>query len=327
MLRRIAILIVVLGCSGAATARAQDAPPADASQMARDLAAVLTAATIAEQAARLADEAWPRLEAELRRQHPTIDGGTLAELRKDFERLQFVAIVEGLDDAAAVYARYLSIEEMRAMIAFYRTPAGAKALAVLPRTMMDSMDALAARLKSTHETLAAALAEMPADGGAIPDAIRQRIDAEKRQREAALLLAKLAAQPVAIQESSANHDAAADAAAAQARLKKILEEAARRRQAAVGQFNAHLQAAREQLKAKAAAEAAKKAGLSAETGQQKPAAAPATPAAKPPPVIAGKKAIAFGQGMGRQRTYHQRWNSRRVVGRYARGKSGKWRRR
>lgn len=268
-LMRALAVVVVFGWLGGGAPRAQDAAPPDALDTARELAAVLAAATIDDLSAKFAGEAWPQQEADLRAKFPTIDDATVAALRGDFERLQFVAIVEGLEEAAAVYARYLSVDDMRAMIAFYSTPAGVRALTALPAALAQSMAALAPRLATVQQSFAAALAP------ATPDAVRQILDAERRQQEAARRMARLAGRED-------------DPAAQAARQKRLLEEAARRRRAAIEQFTTQLKAAREQLKAKAAAAAEAKAEAArakAEAAAKKEAKAEANsePAVESPP--------------------------------------------
>ena len=97
-------LAVALGCAGSNATRAQDAPSREALQTARELAAVLMAATIDDRVAKATGEAWPALEAELRARLPAIDDAAVAAQRREFERLHYIAIADGLDETAAAFA-------------------------------------------------------------------------------------------------------------------------------------------------------------------------------------------------------------------------------
>jgi hypothetical protein len=81
LLRTLSV-VVALGCPSDSTTRAQDVPPAKALQTARELAAVVSVTIIGDLVAKLTEQAWRDLEAELRNQFPAIDDTALAVLRR-----------------------------------------------------------------------------------------------------------------------------------------------------------------------------------------------------------------------------------------------------
>lgn len=92
-------------------------------------------------------EIWPAIEAAFQQQYPNIDGPTLLELRAEFERAQNAAMRQTMDDAPVIYARLLTAQEIRELIAFYRTPIGMKTLRVLPQAAAEMLTAMAPRIQ------------------------------------------------------------------------------------------------------------------------------------------------------------------------------------
>jgi uncharacterized protein len=73
---------------------------------------------------------------EVRARFPTLDAATAGAIQAEIR----AALVKELTDEVtalmpAVYARYLTADEMREIVAFYLTPAGAKSLNVMPEIM------------------------------------------------------------------------------------------------------------------------------------------------------------------------------------------------
>lgn len=85
------------------------------------------------------------MEASLRAQYPRIDAGTVAELRQEFERVQISYVTDFSKEAPAIYARYFTADELRDMLAFYRTPTGIKMLKVLPKITAEVTGAIIQR--------------------------------------------------------------------------------------------------------------------------------------------------------------------------------------
>jgi hypothetical protein len=76
---------------------------------------------------------WPFLEQSLRAGNTKLDQDTLAELRREFEQRQANFAGQFAKEVPAIYARYYTADEMREIIAFYRTPTGTKMRAIASR--------------------------------------------------------------------------------------------------------------------------------------------------------------------------------------------------
>jgi hypothetical protein len=151
---------VLLACTAAATAGAQapaQQPTPETLQAAKDLAAVVSKATIADMASSMTASTWPQIEAATRRQIPKIDDATLGEMRAEYEKVLTTTAIESMNDAPPLYARYFTAGEMNEIAAFYRTPAGAKALTVMPKVLADFVPTLLVRLKSIEGQFTASL--------------------------------------------------------------------------------------------------------------------------------------------------------------------------
>jgi hypothetical protein len=97
--------------------------------------------------------AWPGIENALRAQKPDIDPATLAELRREFERIRLARLSEAVKDVPAIYARYLTADDMRVLAAFYGTPTGTKLLQALPKILPEAFATVLPRLQTmTTET-------------------------------------------------------------------------------------------------------------------------------------------------------------------------------
>jgi hypothetical protein len=86
-----------------------------------------------------------------------VNAAALAELRGEFERVMLKYVTTSLNEAPAIYARHFSAEELRALTAFYRTPVGIKALAVMPKVMGESMQAMMATMPNMETELSASI--------------------------------------------------------------------------------------------------------------------------------------------------------------------------
>jgi hypothetical protein len=85
--------------------------------------------------AQAVEQTWPSLESALRANNPGVDAGRFADLRREFEAMRLRLLRDLLRDTPAIYERHLSAAEMRDVIAFYRTPSGARMLQVVPKVM------------------------------------------------------------------------------------------------------------------------------------------------------------------------------------------------
>lgn len=153
--------IVAAAMLSLASLAGAQAPPAsppspEALQAAKDLVAVVSSDTIKQLTTSMAGTFWPQIEAAVRKQYPTIDAATLAELRGEFEHTMNDAMVVGMAEAPAIYARHFSVAEMQEITAFYRTPTGAKALSTMPQAVADLGPALQKHIQATMPKVDAA---------------------------------------------------------------------------------------------------------------------------------------------------------------------------
>jgi hypothetical protein len=133
-------------------ARAQNsAPSPETLQAAKELVSTVSSGMISEMAGRMTAQVWPSMETALRTQNPRIDAATITELRDEFQKLIVGYVSEIMNDLPAIYARYLTAQEMGEIVAFYRTPTGAKALKVMPQATSDSISLIMPRLQGMQE--------------------------------------------------------------------------------------------------------------------------------------------------------------------------------
>ena len=145
---------VLLVAALTAPARAQSppspAPAAEAMAAARDLAALMNGDTVGQMSAALTAQIWPNIERQL---GPKVDAATLAELRVEFEHALSSFTGEVMRDSPAVYARHFTAEELRAMLAFYKSPVGQKALDTMPTVMTELGQQMAPRMQAFQADL------------------------------------------------------------------------------------------------------------------------------------------------------------------------------
>lgn len=144
-----AMVVGVISLS--ARSSAQNAPSQDALQAGKELASVITGQMVADAAIILTAQVWPSMESSLRAQNPKLDAATLAELRREYERLITRNYAEVMTEAPVIYARYFTGQEMRDLVAFYGTPLGAKTLRVMPQAIADFTTTSIPRLQGLQE--------------------------------------------------------------------------------------------------------------------------------------------------------------------------------
>jgi hypothetical protein len=133
------------------------APSAEAIAAAKELVAVTSPDMVKDLKNRLFRPVWPSMEQSLRANNPQLDAATAETLKTEidaaFEK-ELAAEVPGLmETIPAIYARYLTEQEMRDIAAFYRTPAGAKALKVMPQITGESMGQINPRLQGALQRI------------------------------------------------------------------------------------------------------------------------------------------------------------------------------
>jgi hypothetical protein len=117
---------------------------------ARELSAIMTGDTITQMTAAMANQIWPTIEQQL---GAKVDAATLAEIRTEFERSLKAFTGEVMKDAPEVYARHFSAQELRDMVAFYKSPSGSKALHEMPKVMADVGSRMAPRMQALQSDL------------------------------------------------------------------------------------------------------------------------------------------------------------------------------
>jgi hypothetical protein len=147
----------VVAAASQGASPAAPAPSAEALATAKELVALMSGDTMRDLTGRMTAQVWPNIEQSLRMQFPTIDAATIAELRAELEKQMGANVAESMDDAPAVYARYLTVAEMRDILAFYRTPTGAKTLKLLPQITSEVMGNFMPRMQGMMARIDTAL--------------------------------------------------------------------------------------------------------------------------------------------------------------------------
>jgi hypothetical protein len=130
-----AVTIAFVFCAAALPFRAlaQGEASPESLKAANELMAIMSKDTVQQLVTGLTAQVWPTLERALRTKRSDIDQATLTELRNELERIQVQYMAGVMADAPAIYARHFSAQELRDMLAFYKTPTGEKALKVMPQ--------------------------------------------------------------------------------------------------------------------------------------------------------------------------------------------------
>ncbi len=159
---RVWLLASVVGLAGAISAAAQQAtspaPSPEAIAVAKELIAITAPDDMLQDMNnKMLAQFWPAMEQAMKPQFSKFDAATAAELnaevRAEFEKLMTAQMAELMDAMPAVYARYLTVDEMRQIVAFYRTPAGVKTLKVMPEIMGETMGKFAPRFPDMMQRL------------------------------------------------------------------------------------------------------------------------------------------------------------------------------
>ncbi len=144
-------VVAVLAFSGAPpgsrVSLAQSAGTPEALAAARELNAILSKDVIKQLTTQVTGQVWPALEKNLRAKRQDVTDAQLAELRAEFERIQFENLSSVMDDAPIIYARHFTAAELREMLAFHRSPVGQKSLREMPQIMAESMALMMPRMQ------------------------------------------------------------------------------------------------------------------------------------------------------------------------------------
>jgi uncharacterized protein len=107
---------------------AQPSEPKEAVEAARELLKLMSHDLLARLVGEVTTQMWPAIESRLRAYNKNIDETALADLRQELERIQVDHMLNLVKDGPAIYARHFTADELRDIIAFYRTPTGRKLL-------------------------------------------------------------------------------------------------------------------------------------------------------------------------------------------------------
>ena len=140
---RFMILVLAILLRAVPMAQAQDTPSPEALAAARELMSVMSPDMVGQMTRGMTAQVWPNIEREL---GGRVDQATLTELRGEFERVIVEFANDSLKDAPAIYAKYFSVQELRDIAAFYKTPVGVKALQTMPKVMSDYFATIVPRM-------------------------------------------------------------------------------------------------------------------------------------------------------------------------------------
>jgi hypothetical protein len=135
---------------------AQTPASSEALRAANELVSVVSHSMMSDLTSRMTSQVWPSIESSLRAQNPKIDAAVIAELRIEFVQLMVNAISDVMKEAPAIYARNFTAQEMRDIVAFYRTPTGTKTLRVMPEIMADVTATMTPRMQGLQEKVSLA---------------------------------------------------------------------------------------------------------------------------------------------------------------------------
>lgn len=158
-MRILRTLLVALLLAGAAErARADDAPSQPAPQQqpspealaaANELFAILSTDMVKQLTTQITNAMWPMLEQRARADK--IDDATIEELHQQFTLMQTQSITDILKEAAPVYARHFTVDELHQLTDFYRGPLGVKAMKELPVVMSEFVTAITTRMQALQQ--------------------------------------------------------------------------------------------------------------------------------------------------------------------------------
>lgn len=126
-----------------ASANAQGAPDPEALKAAQELVDVSLADGLQD---KLVEQSWPALEQVIRKAAPQLGDDQIAGLKTDFVGIMDKEMKEAMADTPTLYAKYFSAQEIRDLLAFYRTDTGRKTLTVMPALLGDVMQRTMSRM-------------------------------------------------------------------------------------------------------------------------------------------------------------------------------------
>lgn len=156
-LRIFAALLLI--ATGSGPALAGDPPSPEAMKVAAELVSVVSADTMNQLHTQMFAAFWPAIEQKVRAAN--IDAATIAELRQELDRMIYADVTDAMKATPAIYAEHFTVAELHDIIAFYRSPTGAKALHEMPKIMGEfSAQVLVPRLQNSQAQVAEAVSEI-----------------------------------------------------------------------------------------------------------------------------------------------------------------------
>ena len=83
---------------------------------------------------RMTEAMWPQVQSALPK---TLDEKAVAGFRADYEQIVRRHVLESMKSAPDIYAQHFTADELRQLLAFYKTPLGNKMLSETPKVMAE----------------------------------------------------------------------------------------------------------------------------------------------------------------------------------------------
>lgn len=152
-MRMFLIPVLLFGLFAVSPTRAQPAAPSpEALAVAKEMMDLLSGDTIAQISSTMMAQTVQPLE-----RLPNMTPEKLTEIRAEVQKITVRFMNAALADAPAIYARHLTVSEMREIIAFNRTPTGEKMRKLLPQMMGEVMSLIAPRAPLLQRELVEAI--------------------------------------------------------------------------------------------------------------------------------------------------------------------------
>lgn len=161
ILRTLALASALFGLPHAAMpTQAASTDSEDTLVAARELLALMSEEMITKLVAQVTERMWPSIESRLRAYNQGIDPSSLAGLRLELERIQLDYMMNVVKKGPEIYARHFSADELREIIAFYRTPVGAKLLEMTPKLTEEVTGMITPHMPKFYENTLEAFAKV-----------------------------------------------------------------------------------------------------------------------------------------------------------------------
>ena len=141
------IALVLVAASGE-RARADDTPSPEALAAARQLFTIVSGDMLQQLTTQITGAFWPSVEQSARSEK--IDDATIAELRKEFDRVELAFVTDALKQAPAIYARHLPLPSSMNYRRSTKRRSAPKRLHEMPQVMGEFTSTLVPRLKEVQ---------------------------------------------------------------------------------------------------------------------------------------------------------------------------------